>query len=264
MRNLSLVLILAVGILTLPVTSAFAYNIDGLVSVSEWGVDLNLATNRYYLDNNLPTNPRVDAAHDDNTDQYDSWEYVEPGYSDYNYFDAEAMYFDNDESNIYIAIIQGLPSGGHSSLLPGDIGISVDGDSTHEFAISTINHGSFLAGSLYSVSSWNHVDYLQHRAAADYYNIASGSEIDDNGLIEFVYSDTAINGHYVIEVSIPLSLLGLDPYAFASLNLHWTQQCGNDYLNLNADIDPVPEPASLGLLGLGLLGLGGLKRLRRK
>jgi len=65
----------------------------------------------------------------------------------------------------------------------------------------------------------------------------------------------------VLEAAIPLSSLsGLD----SVVGIHWTMECGNDYLNLDADVNPIPEPATMLMLGTGLIGLGALRRKFKK
>jgi hypothetical protein len=88
--------------------------------------------------------------------------------------------------------------------------------------------------------------------------------------IDVITEDNASNYqynpyHYVLESSIPLNDLGLNADSFHSLTIHWTQQCGNDYLNLDADVNPVPEPSTLLLLGFGLIcvGLYGWRRKKK-
>ena len=140
---------------------------------------------------------------------------------------------------------------------PGDIGIDVDGGGSFEYGID-ISNGSLLSG-----CAWNGVFYPQFVAATPW-TISSGSNV---GTIDFVYSDTAINGHYVLEAAIPLSYLGLSANpgdSIQNIGLHWTMECGNDVLNLNADVNPVPEPATLFLLGTGLIGLGAFGRKKIK
>ena len=45
--------------------------------------------------------------------------------------------------------------------------------------------------------------------------------------------------------------------------LHWTMQCGNDVIE-GSDAVQVPEPATIILLGAGLVGLAGGLRRRKK
>ncbi len=253
MRRIKILII--VMIMTLGVMSpVFAYIIDG--DVSDWGINLSVANNAGDLNVLSLFSSTADYVADDNTDADNGWVRVSPGWSCGNYFDAEAILFDNDAQYAYIAIIQGLPEGGRCSLLPGDIGI--DADNSIATGYRGFEYGVRISDShLYQVNSWNDVIYTQHLISTPW-SIADGV---DKGLVDFAYSCNQ-NSHYVLEAAVPLASLGLDANSEHSLNIHWTQQCGNDYLNLNADVNPtpVPEPATMLLFGPALLGLFGVKR----
>ena len=257
--------VLFFGIFEVSMGVPIGYVIDG--DVSDWGIDLFAAgaSSKGYLDTHLPSGGLdIDYITEDNAYNGSGWQYVGPGYTYQNYFDAEAIYFDNDQDYAYITIIQGLPSDGETApgnpwFYPGDIAIDVDGDSVFEYGLKVRDEEGFQQGYLYSVSSWKNVYYPQHNIANPW-AIDAGTEKE---AVSFVYS-TGQNSHYVLEAAIPLDLLGLDANTAHSLQIHWTQECGNDYLTLEADVNPVPEPATMLLLGIGLAGLGLCGRRFRK
>lgn len=92
-----------------------------------------------------------------------------------------------------------------------------------------------------------------HPVAADFANI-SGETIA--GSVSF----SGWNGAQYYTFTFPnggLDLEGSDNFAIG-----WAPNCANDVIY--EKLTPIPEPASMSLLGLGLLGLFGLKRKEKK
>ncbi len=228
--------------------SAFAYLVNG--NLDDWGVtpgsdwDPNAGVYNIVDDwNGTPSNG-----------------YLDPGYGG-QACDVEAIYFDNDETYAYLAIVTGYGGAGR-----GDIGIDTNEDGFYEYALRVSDSKVY---SLDIPSDWDNVTFLAH-AESNPYKINDISS--PKGMAEFIYSDayTDVNGvnHYILEAKIALDWLGLDAgwgNPITPILIHWTMSCGNDSLLLKADVNPVPEPASLLLVAMGLLGLGGrrYKKIRK-
>ncbi len=254
MRRLVVVVAIVCGMVA-PMASA-AYVIDG--SLSDWGVTP--------FSNWTPVGT-ADFTQTDNVNLYNAMYYEE-------FFDVEAMYFDNDATNFYMAVVSSYPvsqSGG-----AGDLGLDFNGDmkiSEHgivtglEYAIRTGSAGPL--GAVIAHPTWNNTLAYQwpdgwQGSPYTNQNFATGTTIG-SAIVASQFYPGLEDGTYILEISAPRSLFGGGDVNDL-VGVHWTMFCGNDSINLVGDIDPVPPPppvpvpATLLLAGLGAAFVGGLRR----
>lgn len=184
-------------------------------------------------------------------------------------FDIEAIYFDDDADNAYLAVVGSfpVPMGAEflgTTVAAGDLGI--------DLGYGARDLGVDIDGATGLVEDTDPGDWFQSSnffvAEVGPTNCAGGvalgyASLDfyDYGLVERGY------GTYVFEVTIDRDLLG-SPTAGDYIGFDWTMGCRNDVIHLDGDFDndtpPVPEPGTLLLLGSGILGAAGFVRRRRR
>jgi len=231
------------------------YTIDG--SLSDWGVTP-------FLD--WAPNPPAHYTETDNVNAYGAATYDE-GY------DIEAMYFDHDGQNFYFGIVTSYPVGN------SDLGLDLNEDMTVSAhgVVTGLEYAVHLGGddvgqvvfnptwSLTPIAEW--ADGWQ---GSPYQ--ATGGTLVGSASVAVEEYPAMESGTYILEAAVPRNIFpGNGGGAGDLVGAHYTVWCGNDSINLIADIDdtpipptpPLPLPGAMILGSLGILSSLGCNRVAR-
>lgn len=216
-------------------------------------------------------------------DQKDN--YLNPGYGGQAY-DAEGIYVTTDSNYLYVGVMTGRAQSG-GSWAPGDIAFDLGSDNSFEYGLITSSYtgsasstgGIGNPGEFFAVSEWNYGiwdsagNYVgQNSASADTEHptsVKTGSKLGDAAAFNYSggfngYGTWQSDTHYFISAKIDLSWFGGHSALSSGYSIHWAANCNNDWLQLDVDATSVPEPGSLFLLSLAMLGLAGAQRKRKQ
>jgi hypothetical protein len=141
------------------------------------------------------------------------------------------------------------------------LALDFGGDGSYEYGFSLKEYGLINDVGLYNVTAWysstDHktIDSISGSyiyGSSNWVTVKTGTEIGNYNFF------TGNIGADLYELSIALDLTDLP--SFSVLGLHWgTATCANDIVEGKVEF-PVPEPSTMLLLGVGLIGLAGFGR----